>query len=330
VNSTKKRSTIGTALLAALALCVGHVPSAGAVTSAGSGSQTAQSVSTAAVRAGQPSATAGKSFTLQQALGTTRVASTNTVGSGVSVSIPGGIGQHAEEIGNTTVVGDAAAPTVAAIQSLGDGTARILLSVKDPAAPREFRFPVTMPKGAKLVLAPDGSVSVTQPQETTAHDKASVRRAQVLAVFAAPWAADANGKAVPTRYTIQGTTLVQHISPQAGAAYPLTVDPTVTWTDFQLSWDVVFPNRVTVFYNKRGTSAVLSGQLWIAAAVVAALAATPCSFVCAVGGVSAVIGAVFFGAAPQFGLCGKQTFTAWPWPVGLKVEAGVYRGAFCT
>ena len=42
--------------------------------------------------------------------------------------------------------------------------------------------------------------------------------------IATPWALDAHGVAIPTSYTLDGTTLVQTIE-HAGAAYPVVADP---------------------------------------------------------------------------------------------------------
>lgn len=40
----------------------------------------------------------------------------------------------------------------------------------------------------------------------------------------APWAVDADGKSLPTRYALRGTMLVQTVD-TAGAEYPITLDP---------------------------------------------------------------------------------------------------------
>lgn len=43
----------------------------------------------------------------------------------------------------------------------------------------------------------------------------------------APWAVDAHGRSVPTRFSLDGQTLTQTIDPR-GAAFPVVVDPLVT------------------------------------------------------------------------------------------------------
>ena len=64
---------------------------------------------------------------------------------------------------------------------------------------------------------------------------------QVVAAVDAPWARDANGTEVPTRFVVEGTTLTQVVDhTTATFAYPITADPAV-W-----SWW-----GVTYYLNKR-------------------------------------------------------------------------------
>ena len=44
----------------------------------------------------------------------------------------------------------------------------------------------------------------------------------------APWAIDAAGRSLPSRYTLAGTILTQHVN-TAGAAYPIVADPKPTF-----------------------------------------------------------------------------------------------------
>ena len=52
----------------------------------------------------------------------------------------------------------------------------------------------------------------------------------VAATLEAPWAVDATGQVLPTRYEIQGDTLVQHVDTE-GAVFPVAADPS-----FGLGW----------------------------------------------------------------------------------------------
>lgn len=92
------------------------------------------------------------------------------------------------------------------------GGVRTLISVLDADAPEQFAFPVDLPDGVALEAQADGSISAVD-QTGAMHG-----------TFAPPWAVDANGKPVPTRYEVAGNTLVQQVS-HAGAAYPIIADP---------------------------------------------------------------------------------------------------------
>jgi uncharacterized protein DUF2599 len=77
-------------------------------------------------------------------------------------------------------------------------------------------FPLSLPTGARLSLQDDGSVMATKP---------SPQGWQYLAGIKAPYAVDAVGKAVSTRFQVKGSTLIQTIAPSAKAVYPIVSDP---------------------------------------------------------------------------------------------------------
>lgn len=79
----------------------------------------------------------------------------------------------------------------------------------------EARFDLGLPDGARLEQQPDGTVLVAQQT-----DKA----VSVQAVVHAPWAKDATGRSLPTNYSVEGNTLVQHVD-TTGAQYPVVADP---------------------------------------------------------------------------------------------------------
>src|SRR5690606_35644684 len=51
----------------------------------------------------------------------------------------------------------------------------------------------------------------------------------VAGSVAAPWAKDAQGRPVPTRYTAEGHTLVQDIDTNENTAFPVVADPKITF-----------------------------------------------------------------------------------------------------
>lgn len=67
---------------------------------------------------------------------------------------------------------------------------------------------------------------VGQGAEVLDLDGATVA-AQVAAQVAAPWAIDANGRSLPTRYVVEGRALRQVVDVE-NATYPIVVDPWIT------------------------------------------------------------------------------------------------------
>jgi hypothetical protein len=95
---------------------------------------------------------------------------------------------------------------------LADG-ARAIVAIEGPSAPREYRFEVDLPAGARLALQSDGSV----------HGVSS--RGQILLVVPKPWAYDSDGTPVDTGYRVKGTELIQTVDFTAEHAFPVMADP---------------------------------------------------------------------------------------------------------
>ena len=84
---------------------------------------------------------------------------------------------------------DDAAATSYAVNPLAGGGAQFLVAIGGPESPEEHAFPVDVPAGAQLTLTEDGGAQVTGADGST------------LASIPAPWARDANDRAVPTHFT---------------------------------------------------------------------------------------------------------------------------------
>lgn len=71
----------------------------------------------------------------------------------------------------------------------------------------------------------------------------------VILLVAPPWAADATGKAVPTRYELEGATLTQVVEHSPEFSYPIVADPWMgiqlfrSWKQRELSVQLLFPGR---------------------------------------------------------------------------------------
>ena len=110
------------------------------------------------------------------------------------------------------VYADAAPDVAVAAQATAGGGMRALVVIDGPQAPTEYRYPMTLPDTATLLPTTDGGAAVISAD------------GQLVTYVAPAWALDTNGQPVPTRYRIEGTTLIQEIDHQ-GATYPVTADP---------------------------------------------------------------------------------------------------------
>jgi len=88
-------------------------------------------------------------------------------------------------------------------------------------APSRYDYHARLPEGATLRLNDDGSVDSVG---------ASSEEAPTLHI-APPWAKDADGKNVPTRYEISGSTITQVVEHSAINQYPIVADP-ATYVDY--------------------------------------------------------------------------------------------------
>lgn len=138
---------------------------------------------------------------------------TGTSGAPISVVLPGAGTQGTTAPDGTVVYGEEAGLTIA-VQS-GAGQARVHTVMKDRHAVEGVRyvFPDLAPE-----LNPDGSVTLLATSADGAF-QASV------GYIAAPWAADARGRALPTAYRVAGRTLIQDVVVNGNTAFPVVSDP---------------------------------------------------------------------------------------------------------
>ena len=100
-----------------------------------------------------------------------------------------------------------------------DESLRSLIAIDNALAPERWSFMIGGDV-AKLALLPDGGVIALDSN------------GGVVAGAPAPWAVDAKGKAIPTRYEVKGTTLTQVVQHRPTlktlrnpTAYPVVADP---------------------------------------------------------------------------------------------------------
>ncbi|WP_170285562.1 DUF2599 domain-containing protein [Microbacterium rhizomatis] len=136
----------------------------------------------------------------------------------ITVRLPGGAAA-AEAIGDGLVGYDGGDGTTSVPIAKEDGSVQFTTIIESPDSPTSFRYDLDLPVGAKLEQVEDGGVAVVGGDGT------------VLYGILAPWAVDATGAAVDTKYVLEGTALVQVVDHSAASKYPVVADPWLggTW-----------------------------------------------------------------------------------------------------
>lgn len=95
-----------------------------------------------------------------------------------------------------------------------DGSVQITTILEDRSAPTRFTYRVNTAGAVKLVEE-NGFVAMKDPS------------GKLIGGFAPAWAFDASGKAVPTKYEINGNTITQVVEHRTAAnvTYPVVADP---------------------------------------------------------------------------------------------------------
>lgn len=161
------------------------------------------------------------------------------------------------------------------------------VAMENASAPTSYSYPITLPSGEFLSPNPDGSVSVMK-----SFSEGSIS----LGTFQSPWARDANGNPVSTNYTVQGSTLIQHVDVTPATAFPVVADPTLV---------SVGTNGVTIRLT-------LSEQVFIVNGGGAALVAVMCADPAALA-VCATVAGVVAGSVAVLDMHGFCTSTDYFW-----------------
>ncbi|MGN6219528.1 MAG: hypothetical protein ACTHNQ_08490 [Microbacterium sp.] len=213
--------------------------------------------------------------------GTTVVATDPT--DGVQVSSPDGVtvlsfslpgAAHLDDAvvandGSVTYVGDASTPSVNVVAA--DDSIRVSTIIENAAQTEQFSY--DFGAGATVEIQEDGSAIayVTEPV-TNPETGETLDAERIIADVAAPWAKDANGLDVPTRYEASGSVLTQVVSHADGDyAYPVVADPTYDRPNFV---------QYRVRFNRAETATIASGG----AGMIASIGCGPMLPVCLVAG----------------------------------------------
>lgn len=163
-----------------------------------------------------------------------------------------------------------------AVQTNEDGSVRMLTVMDSADAPAEYTYDLSVPPGGKITLTKEGGALVLD------------KRGKFIAFAAKPWAKDATGADVPTRFVVSGSHLTQIVNHNvSGVAYPVVADPAFSW-----GW-----RGVSVYFNK-------SESWWIAK--------TP-GAIGAVTGLTGLPGAAYYAAtvAAEWAINNGYCFAAW-------------------
>jgi hypothetical protein len=141
-----------------------------------------------------------------------------------------------------------------------DGSIAITSIINSVDAANRFEYRFGLPKGVRLVLdASTGAVDVVDGEGAW------------VAGIATPWARDARGADVPTRFEVRGNSLTQVVDTRSNTfAYPIVADPwfgmsliqKTTWSKSLWAWSptlMVYPTEYGRYYAS--TLAVSAG--WV-------------------------------------------------------------------
>lgn len=177
----------------------------------------------------------------------------------MSVSLPGA--GHLDdatvgEDGSVTYLGDANTPSINVIA----GEEKIRASTIISDASQTERFEYDFGGGVTVEIQQDGSAIAYTTEEITDPDTGVTAPVEkIVADVAAPWARDAAGVDVPTRYKASGSTLVQVVEHRSGNyTYPIVADPTFDRPNF-------FQYRVR--FNRAETATIASGGAGLIASI---------------------------------------------------------------
>lgn len=99
------------------------------------------------------------------------------------------------------------------IPQVGGGLA-INTIISSSGAPTSYRYELALPTGAILTQVEDGGIIITGPT------------GNLISIIANPWAKDASGTDVPTRFVLSDNVLTQEVDHTSGEyIYPVVADP---------------------------------------------------------------------------------------------------------
>lgn len=129
-----------------------------------------------------------------------------------------------------------------------DGSLQMVTKIDNRDAPTEYKYVMGVPQGAKLVHQEDGSVLILDGG------------GKMISAVSKPWAVDAQGTSVDTKYVLQGNELIQVISHTSqDYKYPIVADPWLGADLIDRVWVDDAPEGRVVNVNPTGWGRTFNG-----------------------------------------------------------------------
>ena len=129
-----------------------------------------------------------------------------------------------------------------------DGSLQMVTKIDNRDAPTEYKYVMGLPQGAKLVHQEDGSVLILDGG------------GKMISAVSKPWAVDAQGTSVDTKYVLQGNELIQVISHTSqDYKYPIVADPWLGADLIDRVWVDDVPEGRVVNVNPTGWGRTFNG-----------------------------------------------------------------------
>ncbi len=155
-----------------------------------------------------------------------------TASSPITLDLPVASGSTVSKVDGRYLLPAAVGASVA-VAPTSTGT-QILVGIESAEAPTSYDFGLDAPEGFSPELRSDGVVDIVS------------EAGEIAAQVEAPWAIDAGGRRVPTRFELRGGTLRQIVDHRAGGfAYPIVADPKVKFCDVYTAVCVKFTKAET-------------------------------------------------------------------------------------
>jgi hypothetical protein len=127
---------------------------------------------------------------------------------------------------------------------------QILVGIESDEAPTDYEFGLDAPDGFTPRVAADGGVEIANADGVLA------------AQIDSPWAVDAEGRAVPTRFEVRDGAVTQVVDHRANdVAYPIVADPKVKFCD----WGTAVCMKLSKKETKKDPAGLAAGVVCAAA-----------------------------------------------------------------